>query len=72
MKTKNIYAIKIDDINFDWSNYRLWKNGQDIEPEDLTIEELELFQKELLDYSEIFKDRITEMYKNHIKYLEGL
>ena len=64
METKNIYAIKIDDINSDWSNYRLWKNGQDIDPDELTIEEWEFFQKELSFFSEMFKE--------HIKYLEGL
>ena len=64
METKNIYAIKIDDINSDWSNYRLWKNGQDIDPDELTIEEMEFFQKELFDFSEMFKEQI--------KYLEKL
>ena len=64
METKNIYAIKIAGINSDWSTYRLWKNGQDVEPEDLTIEELELFQEELFDFSEMFRERI--------KYLEEL
>jgi hypothetical protein len=64
METKNIYAIKIDDINSDWSNYRLWKNGRDIDPDNLTIEEMEFFQKELYDYSEMFKE--------HIKYLKEL
>ena len=64
MKTKNIYAIKIDDINSDWSTYRLWKNGKDFEPEDLTIEELEFIQEELFDFSEMFRERIN--------YLEGL
>ena len=64
MKTKKIYAIKIDDINSDWVNYRLWKNGQDIDPDDLTIEEMKLFEKELLEFSETFKE--------HIKYLEEL
>ena len=64
MKTKNEYAIKIDDINSDWTTYRLWKNGQDIHPDKLTIEEMKLFQKELFDFSEMFKEQI--------KYLEGL
>ena len=64
MKTKNIYAIKIDDINSDWPNYRLWKNGQDIDPDDLTVEEMKIFQKELFDFSEMFKEQI--------KYLEKL
>ena len=64
MKTKNIYAIKIDDINSDWVNYRLWKNGQDIDPDDLTVDEMKLFEKELLEFSETFKE--------HIKYLEKL
>ena len=64
MKTKNIYAIKIDDINSDWVNYRLWKNGQDIDPDDLTVDEMKLFEKELLEFSETFKE--------HIKYLEEL
>ena len=64
METKNIYAIKIDDINSDWTNYRLWKNGQDINPDDLTVEEMKFFQKELLAFSEMFKERI--------KYLEKL
>ena len=64
MKTKNIYAIKIDDMNSDWPNYRLWKNGQDINPDDLTVEEMKFFQKELYDFSEMFKEQI--------KYLKGL
>ena len=64
METKNIYAIKIDDINSDWTTYRLWKNGQDIDPDELTIEEMEFFQKELFDFSEMFKEQI--------KYLEKL
>ena len=72
MKPKNIYAIKIDDINSDWVNYRLWKNEQEIDPDDLTIEELGFFQKELYVFSVIFKDRIIEMLKNQIKYLEEL
>ena len=39
METKNEYSIKIAGINYDWPNYQLWRNGQDVEPEDLTIEE---------------------------------
>ena len=42
----------------------LWKNGKDIDPDDLTIKELEFFQKELSYFSEEFK--------SHIKYLEKL
>ena len=64
MKTKNIYAIKIDDINSDWVNYRLWKNGEDINLYDLTVDEMKLFEKELLEFSEMFKEQI--------KYLEKL
>ena len=64
METKNIYAIKIYDIKSDWVNYRLWKNGKDIDPDELTIEEMEFFQKELFDFSEMFKEQI--------KYLEKL
>ena len=64
METKNIYAIKIDDINSDWVNYRLWKNGEDINLDDLTVDEMKLFEKELLAFSEMFKERI--------KYLEKL
>ena len=64
METKNEYSIKIAVINSDWTNYRLWKNGQDIDPDDLTIDELEFFQKEMLDFSEMFKERI--------KYLKEL
>ena len=64
METKNIYAIKIDDINSCWVNYRLWKNGEDIEPNDLTVEEMIIFQIELLEISEMFND--------NIKYLEEL
>ena len=56
MKEKNVYSIKIDDINSDWVNYRLWKNGEDIELDDLTVEEMELFEKELLEFSEMFND----------------
>ena len=58
METKNIYAIKIDDINSCWVNYRLWKNGEDIEPDDLTVEEMIIFHKELLDFAEMFNDEI--------------
>ena len=67
MKTKKIYAIKIDDINSDWVNYRLWKNGQDInldDLDDLTVDEMKLFEIELLEFSEMFKEEI--------KYLEKL
>ena len=64
MKEKNVYSIKISDINSDWANYRIWKNGKDIDPDDLTVEEMKLFEKELLDFSEMFKDQI--------KYLEEL
>ena len=64
METKNIYAIKIDDMNSEWVNYRLWKNGEDIEPDDLTVEEMIIFQKELLDISEMFNDKI--------KYIENI
>ena len=64
MKTKNEYSIKIAGINSDWPNYRLWKNGQDIDPDQLTIEEMELFQKELFDFS--------EMFRKYIKHLEEL
>ena len=64
METKNIYAVKIDDIKSDWVNYRLWKNGEDIDPDELTIEEMKLFQKELLEFSEMFNEQI--------KYLKEL
>ena len=64
MKTTNYYSIKIDDIKSDWPNYRLWKNGQDIHPDDLTVEEMKLFEKELLEFSEMFNEQI--------KYLEKL
>ena len=64
MKTKDIYAIKIEEINSDFITYRLWKNGQDIHPDDLTTEEMKFFQKELLEFSEMFKEQI--------KYLEKL
>ena len=43
-----------------------------IEPDDLTIEEFGLLQKELFDFSEMFKNRIIEMLKKQIKYLERL
>ena len=56
MKEKNEYSIKIAGINSDWTNYRLWKNGQDIELDDLTVEEMELFEKELIEFSEMFND----------------
>ena len=64
METKNIYAIKIDDINSDWVNYRVWKNGEGIYPDDLTVEEMKMFQNELLEFS--------EMFDNNIKYIEKL
>ena len=64
METKNIYAIKIDDIKSDFVNYRLWKNGEDIEPNDLTAEEMRMFRMELLEFA--------EMFNNQIKYIEEL
>ena len=47
METENEYSIKISGINSEWVNYRFWKNGQDIDTDDLTIEEIKLLQKEL-------------------------
>ena len=64
MKEKNEYSIKIAGINSGWTNYRIWKNDKDIDPDELTIEEMVFFQKELYDFS--------EMFKNQIKYLEEL
>ena len=64
METKNIYAIKIDDIKSDFVNYRLWKNGEDIEPDDLTVEEMRIFRKELLEFA--------EMFNYQIKYIENI
>ena len=64
MKAKNIYAIKIDDINSNFTNFRMWKNGKDIDPDELTVDEMKLFEKELLEFSEMFKEEI--------KYLEKL
>ena len=64
METKNEYSIKMEGINSDWTTYRIWKNGQDIPPYYLTVEEMKIFQKELLAFSEMFKERI--------KYLEKL
>ena len=58
METKNIYSIKIDDINSEWVNYRLWKNGEDIDPDDLTVEEMRIFRKELFEFAEMFNDEI--------------
>ena len=64
METKNEYSIKISGINSGSANYRLLKNEQDIDSYDLTIEELELFQKELSFYSEMFRiSSITFLYK---------
>ena len=64
MKTKNIYNIKIEEINSNWTTYRLWKNGQYINNDNLTIEDLEIIQKELLEF--------TEMFNEQIKYLKEL
>ena len=64
METKNEYSIIIAGINCGWTNYQLWRNGQDIDPDDLTIDEMKLFEKELLEFSETFKEQI--------KYLEKL
>ena len=64
MKTTNEYSIKIEKINSDLTTYRLCKNGQDIPPYYLTVEDMKIFQKELLAFSEMFKERI--------KYLEKL
>ena len=64
MKAKNEYSIKIAGINSGWTTYRIWKNDKDIDPDELTIEEMVFFQKELYDFS--------EMFKNQIKYLEEL
>ena len=64
MKTKDEYSIKIEEINSDWTTYRLWKNGQDIDPDYLTIEGLESIQEVLFEFSKIFKEQI--------KYLKEL
>ena len=64
METKNVYAIKIDDIKSDWVNYRLWINGEDIDPDDLTVEEMIIFRKELLEF--------YEMFNNEIKIFENI
>ena len=58
MKTKNIYSIKLDDINSNFTNFRMWKNGKDIDPDELTIDEMKLLEKELLEFSEMFKEEI--------------
>ena len=63
METKNIYAIKIDDINSDWVNFRLWKNGEDIDPNELSVEEMRIFRKELLEFSEMF-DSVIKCFEN--------
>ena len=64
METKNEYSIIIAGINCGWTNYQLWRNGQDIDPDELTIEEMEFFQKELSYFSNFFK--------KYIKHLEEL
>ena len=64
METKNEYSIKISGINSGWINYRLWKNVQDIDIDNLTIEEMEFFQEELRIFS--------EMFRKYIKYLKEL
>lgn len=69
MKPTNDYSIKIADINSEWTTYRLWKNGQDIDPDNLTIEELEFIQEELFDFSEMFKEHIKYL-KEHINLKE--
>ena len=58
METKNEYSIIIAGINYDWTNYQLWRNGKDIDPDELTIDEMKLFEKELLEFSEMFKEQI--------------
>ena len=64
MKTKDEYSIKIEGINSEWTTYRLWKNVQDIDPDNLTIEEMEFFQEELRIFS--------EMFRKYIKYAKEL
>ena len=61
MKEKDVYSIKISDINSIFSNYRIWKNDKDIDPDDLTIEEMELIAEELIDYCKMFKNKIDNI-----------
>lgn len=64
MAAKNVYSIKLSDIGSDWPNYCIWKNDEFVDQDDLTVEEMKIFQKELLEFSEMFKEQI--------KYLEKL
>lgn len=61
MKEKNVYSIKISDINSIFSNYRIWKNDKDINPDDLTIEEMILIAEELIDYCKMFENKIDNI-----------
>ena len=61
MTQKDVYSIKISDINSDWANYRIWKNNKDVDPDDLTLEEIKIIADELHDYHLIFMERLNRL-----------
>lgn len=61
MEAKNVYSIKLSDINSDWPNYCIWKNGEFVDPDDLTLEEIKIIADELHDYHLIFMERLNRL-----------
>lgn len=61
MEAKNVYSIKISDINSDWPNYSIWKNNEVVDPDDLTFDEIKIIADELYDYHLIFMKRLNKL-----------
>lgn len=59
MALKNVYSIKISDIDSDWPNYRIWKNNENVDPEDLPLDEIKIIADELYEYHLIFMKRVN-------------
>ena len=61
MTPKDVYSIKLSDINSDWPNYRIWKNNKDVDPDDLTLEEIKIIADELHIYNTYFMERFNSL-----------
>ena len=56
MKAKNVYSIKLSDIDSDCPNCSIWKNNEVVNPDDLTLDEIKIIADELFDYHLIFRE----------------
>ena len=61
METKNVYSIKLSEINSDCPNCRIWKNNEVVNPDDLTLDEIKIIADELYFYHLIFMERLNNL-----------